>query len=219
MLQQKVQVALVDDHVMVRQSMADMIKRFPNVEVLFQADNGKQLIEFLKKHIIPDIILLDLDMPVMDGFEAGMWVHVHYPQIKLIIVTMRDDDNSIVRCMRFGAKSYLTKNSHASVLQEAIEKVVVEGVYMPADINLKLMNGMVIQQGEPKKVSELKPFQREFLSYVCTDLSYAEIAQKLFVSSRTLDTWRAVLYKELKTNSRAGLAVYALQNGIKKMQI
>jgi two-component system, NarL family, invasion response regulator UvrY len=215
MLLQKVQVALVDDHAMVRQSMADMVKKFPNVEVLFQADHGKHLKEFLAKHIIPDIILLDLDMPVMDGFETAAWLHKYHPQIKVIVVTMRDDEKSIVNVMKHGVKSYLTKSSNAAVLQEAIENVVNLGYYMPADVNFKLMKGMVVEEGAPKALTDLKTHYKEFLGYVCTDLTYAEIAKKMFVSSRTLDSWRAALYKELKTNSRSGLAVYALKNGIK----
>ena len=211
---QKIQVALADDHKLVRSSMVKLVSSFNNCAVLFDAENGEQVVEQLKNHVIPDILLLDISMPVMDGFDTAIWVTKHFPQVKIIALTMNTDERSIVKMMRNGAKSFLSKNSEPAELRKAIETVYEKNFYLPEEISWKMVTGMQTEASLPILPSELTEKEKEFLVWVCTELHYEEIAKKMFISIRTVDDYRATMYEKLKVHSRTGMALYAIKNGI-----
>ena len=210
----KIHVALADDHKLVRSSIAKLVSTFKNCVVLFDAENGEQVQEQLKNHVIPDILLLDISMPVMDGFETALWATKHYPQVKIIALTMNTDERSIVKMMRNGAKGFLSKNTEPPELLKAIETVMTKNFYLPEDISWKLVTGLQDEANQPAEPKDLSDKEREFLSLVCTELHYEQIAKKMFISVRTVDDYRATLYEKLKVRSRMGLAMYAIKNGI-----
>ena len=210
----KIHVALADDHKLVRSSIAKLVSTFKNCVVLFDAENGEQVQEQLKNHVIPDILLLDISMPVMDGFETALWATKHYPQVKIIALTMNTDERSIVKMMRNGAKGFLSKNTEPPELLKAIEIVMTKNFYLPEDISWKLVTGLQDEANQPAEPKDLSDKEREFLSLVCTELHYEQIAKKMFISVRTVDDYRATLYEKLKVRSRMGLAMYAIKNGI-----
>ncbi len=210
----KIHVALADDHKLVRSSIAKLVSSFKNCTVLFDAENGEQVQEQLKNHVIPDILLLDISMPVMDGFETALWVNKNYPQVKIIALTMNTDERSIVKMMRNGAKGFLSKNTEPPELLKAIETVMTKNFYLPEDISWKLVAGLQDEANQPAEPKDLNDKEREFLSFVCTELNYEQIAKKMFISVRTVDDYRATLYEKLKVHSRMGLAMYAIKNGI-----
>jgi len=219
--QQKIQIALADDHVLLRNSLAKMVNSFPNCIVLFEADHGEHVQEFLNNHIIPDILLLDISMPVMDGFDTAIWMNKHFPQVKVMALTMNTDERSIIKMMSFGCKSFLGKEISPEELNKAINKVMTEDFYLPEAISKKMAMGLHTQnQGfgfdyNPDLLSEK---EKEFLKLTCSDLNYEEISQVMFVSPRTVDGYRSGLYKKLNVKTRSMLSMYAINKGIAKKE-
>ncbi len=209
-----IKVALVDDHVLIRSSLSKLVSSFPNCSVLFEADNGKHCIDFLEKHNIPDVLLLDISMPVMDGFETALYVAKHFPLVRILALTMLTDERSIVKMLRNGARGYLSKNIRPETLLEGITAMADRNFYIPEDISLKLVSGLQHDLSEAVPVSELNDTEKEFLGYLPTDLTYQEIADKMNVSPRTTDDYREKLFKKLKVSSRMGLAIYAIRNNL-----
>ncbi len=210
----KIHLALADDHKLVRSSIAKLVSSFKNCTVLFDAENGEQVQEQLKNHVIPDILLLDISMPILDGFDTAIWLTKNYPQVKIIALTMNTDERSIVKMMRNGAKGFLSKNTEPPELLKAIETVMTKNFYLPEDISWKLVTGLQDEANQPAEPKDLSEKEREFLSLVCTELHYEQIAKKMFISVRTVDDYRATLYDKLKVKSRMGMAMYAIKNGL-----
>ncbi|MFL9482199.1 response regulator [Chitinophagaceae bacterium LWZ2-11] len=209
-----IQVALADDHVLIRNSVARLVASFPDCEVLFEADNGLQVKEQLNNHIIPHVLLLDISMPVMDGFETALWISKNFPQIRILALTMSQDEASIVKMLRSGAKGFVAKTIDPEELQEAIHAMVKKDYYIPDEISGKLVSGLHQDINKTFDASLLSEKEKEFLKMVCTEFSYKEISEKMFVSPRTVDDYRATLFEKLKVHSRMGLAIYAIKNGL-----
>jgi len=207
-------IALADDHKLVRSSIAKMVSSFKNCSVLFDVENGEQVIEKFQNHIIPDILLLDISMPIMDGFETALWATKNYPQVKIIALSMETDERSIVKMMRNGAKGFLSKNTEPSELLKAIETVYTKSFYLPEDISWKLVTGLQDEANQPVEPKELNDKEKEFLALVCTELHYEQIAKKMFISIKTVDNYRTTLYEKLKVKSRMGMAIYAIKNDL-----
>ncbi len=214
--EKQIQVALVDDHVSLRNSLAASVSRFKNCSVLFEADHGEHMKTFILKHYIPDIILLDIDMPVLDGFDSAIWLTKNYPQIKIVTLSMNVDEKSIVKMIRFGSKSFIDKASKLSLIEEAIHAVMLNNFFMPPNINDKLIRGMQTEKEELLKPEELTDTERRFLVHCCSELTYNQIAKLMFVSPRTAEDYRYNLYKKLKVSSRTGLTLYAIKTGLVK---
>lgn len=210
----EIHIALADDHKLVRSSIAKLVSTFKNCTILFEAENGEQVQEQFTKHIIPDILLLDISMPIMDGFETALWATKNYPQVKIIALTMNTDERSIVKMMRNGAKGFLSKNTEPPELKKAIETVMTKNFYLPEDISWKLVTGLQEEANQPVEPKDLTDKEKEYLALICTELSYDQIAKKMFVSPRTGDDYRAVLYEKLKVKSRMGMAMYAIKNNL-----
>lgn len=209
-----IKVALVDDHILIRNSLSKLVASYPNCGVLFEADNGRHCIEFLDKHLLPDVLLLDISMPVMDGFETAVYVSQHFPLVRILTLTMLTDERSIVKMFRNGARGYLSKNVSPQELHIAITTMAEKNMYMPEDISSKLVSGLQHDLSEVVPVSALSDKEKEFLALIPTDFTYVEIAKKMSVSPRTVDDYRERLFKKLQVNSRMGLAIYAIRNDL-----
>jgi DNA-binding NarL/FixJ family response regulator len=209
-----IKVALVDDHMLIRSSLAKLVASFPNCSVIFEADNGRHCIEFLNKHVLPDVLLLDISMPVMDGFDTAIYVSKHFPLVRILTLTMLTDERSIVKMLRNGARGYLSKNISPQTLHEAINTMAEKNMYMPEDISSKLLSGLQHDLSEVLPVSALSDKEREFLMLMPTDYTYTQIAKQLNISPRTVDDYREKLFKKLQLNTRMGLAVYAIRNDL-----
>ncbi len=209
-------LVLVDDHTLLRNGLASLVKSLGH-GVLFEADNGKDFIEKLKAPFLPDVVLLDINMPEMDGYETAKWIRANHPKIKILALSMYDDENSIIRMLRNGARGYILKDSDPTELRDAIEALLNKGFYHSELISGKLIqaiNGIDIEEDAIKRLVALNEREIEFLKYTCTELTYKEIADKLFVSPRTIDGYRDTLFEKLKVKTRVGLAIYAIRNGI-----
>jgi len=205
-------IIIVDDHLLIAKALEGIISNFRDFEVINIAENGKKLIKKLEeKKTIPDIILLDISMPVMDGFETVLWLKEHYPKIITMALTMQGDDNSVIKMVKNGAKGYLLKNTNPQELEKALNKLVSDGFYYPDWASKVLFSNFNNQDYEKKiKFSER---ETEFLKYTITELSYKEIADKMCCSPRTVESYRDNLCEKLELKTRVGLAVFAIKNG------
>ncbi|RYY21115.1 MAG: response regulator transcription factor [Chitinophagaceae bacterium] len=208
----KIRVAVADDHSLLRQALAKLINSFENFAVLFEANNGHELKAKLSKHIIPDIVLLDVNMPDMDGYETAQWLHQNYPQVKVLALSMFSDENIIIRMLKLGAKGYILKNAEPEELQEALTSVLEKDFYLSEYISGKIVSGLNKDLDRPDDRVTLTDKEKELLRWICSEMTYKDIAAKMFVSPRTLDDYRNNLFDKLKVRTRVGLVLYAIRN-------
>lgn len=210
----KIKVAIADDHILLRKALANLINTFPGYEVIIEADNGKELKNSIQQHLIPEIALVDVSMPEMDGYEITQWLRKNHPYIKVLVLSMMSDERTIIKMFRLGAKGYLLKNTDPAELKEAFDSVINKDVYLSEYVSGKLVSGLHHDTDpEPQEVV-LNEKERDFLRWACTELSYREIAEKMYLSARTVDDYRQSLFNRLKVHSRVGLVIYAIKNGI-----
>ncbi|AWG20557.1 DNA-binding response regulator [Flavobacterium faecale] len=206
-------IAIVDDHILIAKALTSIISNFENFEVIYECENGKELIEKFKfKDTIPSIVLLDISMPVMDGFETATWLKENHPNVLIMALSMQDDDNSVIKMIKNGSHGYLLKNTHPIELEKALLKLVENGFFYP-DWASKMVFAS-IGENSKEAIVKISDRENEFLTYVTTEMSYKEIAEKMFCSPRTVEGYRDNLCLKLELKSRVGLAVYALKNGI-----
>jgi DNA-binding NarL/FixJ family response regulator len=211
----KANIALVDDHVLLRNGLAALLKDL-GCTIVLEADNGVQLIEKLKTSPLPQIILMDINMPLMDGFESTLWLKKNYPNIKVLALSMLDDEQAIIRMIKNGARGYVLKDSDPDELSMAIESVMQKGFFHSELVSSKLIHALSQDDGTANGTSPvfLTEKEIEFLKWVCTDLSYKEIAEKMHVSPRTIDGYRDAMHEKLDVKSRVSMAIFAIRKGI-----
>lgn len=213
----KTSVALVDDHTLLRNGLANLVRNYSDYAVLFEADNGKEFIKELKPKSLPDIVLLDINMPNMDGYETALWIKHNYPEIKVLALSMYDNEQNIIRMMKNGAKGYILKDIDPVEFKMALDSVIKRGFYYSELVTGKLIHAVNMMDEPEQPIQTLiKLNQRElqFLKLVCTELTYREIAEQMFLSPRTIDGYRDDLFDKLKVKTRVGLVMYAIKNGI-----
>lgn len=210
----KIKVAITDDHTLLRNALARVVNSFDGYTVLMEADNGKDLRDKIVKHMVPDVVLLDVNMPGMDGFETTQWLHKNYPFIKIIVLSMLNDEKTIIRMFRLGASGYLLKNTDSDELKNALDAVINKNVYLSEFVSSKLVSGLHSDTEEIIKPVLLNDREKEFLRLTCTELAYKDIAEKMNLSPRTIDDYRQSLFTRLNVHSRVGLVMYAIRNGI-----
>ncbi|RFM27625.1 response regulator transcription factor [Deminuibacter soli] len=211
-------VVIADDHLLIAEAIKAVINQFPDYRVLYQVANGMLLTEQFAKQPRPDIVLLDINMPVMNGFETAAWLTKHYPHIKILALSMRDDEKTLIRMLRNGAKGYLLKNTRPDDLHHALDELVQQGFYYPDWIARKMLQGMFAGDSPPEeKATALNDREILFLEYAATELTYKEIAEKMYCSHRTVEGYRDTLFIKLGIKTRVGLVMYALKEGITKI--
>jgi two-component system, NarL family, invasion response regulator UvrY len=209
-------IVLTDDHSLLRSGLASLVQSLGHT-VLFEADNGKDFIAKLNAKQLPDIVLLDINMPEMDGYETAQWIKQNHPDIKVLALSMYDNETSIIRMLKSGARGYILKDSEPAELKAAIHALMEKGFYYSDLVSGKLMyaiNKMEDESGDLKNLVPLNDRETDFLKYACTELTYKEIADKMFVSPRTIDGYRDALFEKLHVKTRVGLVMYAIKNGI-----
>lgn len=209
-------IVLTDDHSLLRNGLASLVQSLGHT-VLFEADNGKDFIAKLNTKQLPDIVLLDINMPEMDGYETAQWIKINQPDIKVLALSMYDNETSIIRMLKCGARGYILKDSEPAELRAAINAVMEKGFYYSDLVSGKLMHAINKMDDESEGLKSLVPLndrETDFLKYSCTELTYKEIADKMFVSPRTIDGYRDALFEKLHVKTRVGLVMYAIRNGI-----
>lgn len=206
-------IVIVDDHLLIAKALEGIIGNFEDFEVIDVAENGKDLIEKFKNgQKIPDIILLDISMPIMNGFETALWLKENHPDIKVMALSMQGDDNSVINMIRNGAKGYLLKNTHPKDLETALTKLSSDGFFYPDWASKIIFSNMADEKSNEKK-KKISEREKEFLTYTVTELSYKEIAEKMCCSPRTVESYRDQLCEKFDLKTRVGLAVFAIKNG------
>ncbi len=209
-------IAMVDDHKLLRQGLATMIESFSDYRVILQASNGQELVDMLDKKNLPDIALLDINMPIMDGFETAAYLTKHHPQVKLMALSMMDTEGSIIRMIKNGAKGFILKDAEPSILKAALFDLVNKGIYYNELVSGKLLHNLNKKEDKGEidsTLMQLTANEMEFLKYSCTDLTYKEIGEKMSLSPRTIDGYRDTLFDKLGCKSRVSLALFAVKNG------
>ena len=211
-------IVIVDDHLLIAKAISSIIEQFRNYEVLYETENGNALIEqFRIKKNIPDIVLLDISMPVMDGFETAAWLRQNHPAIKVMALTMQGDDESLIKMIKAGATGYLNKNVHPTELEKALNAISTKGFYYPDWATSRVLHTLAKEGSVDERNLKLTERETEFLKYSCTELTYKEIGEKMFCSSRTVESYRDSLFEKLSVRTRVALALYAVKTGLHKL--
>lgn len=217
-----IKIAMADDHAMLRQGLANIIESFGDYKVTVQAGNGKELIKLINPSSLPDVALLDISMPEMNGFDTAAYLQQHYPNIKVLAVSMMDNENAIIRMIKNGARGYVLKDAEPQELRQALYDIVNKGYYYSDLVTGKLIFNMNRQGAEEQSSStrseHITDKELEFLKQVCTELTYKEIADRMHVSPRTVDGYRDGLFEKLGIKTRTGLAMYAVKRGLVEIQ-
>jgi DNA-binding NarL/FixJ family response regulator len=209
-----IQVAIADDHTLLRKALAKLVASFDEYAVLFEADNGKEIKKKINEHLVPDLVLLDVNMPEMDGFETAAWLNKNYPKIKVLALSMFSDERTIIRMLRQGARGYVMKNIDPEELKKALDSVMKKNFYLSEEISGKIISGLHKDADRVEEPPSLTQREKDFLRLICSEITYKDIAAKMFVSPRTVDEYRNSLFEKLKVKSRVGLVMYAMRNGL-----
>ena len=207
----KNRVAVVDDHTLLSEAIAGLVRQFPDFEVVAVCKNGKELLNYLKnskKH--PNIVLMDVNMPVMNGIETTLALSKDFPEVKVIALSIEEDEQIILKMIRAGAKGYLLKDTQKEVLKQALIDVEKVGFYHSNTVKKILKSA----ENNPKKEIVLKEREIEFLKLACTEMTYKEIADVMCLSPKTVEGYREALFQKLNVKNRTGLLLYAIKNNI-----
>ncbi len=202
------QIALVDDHRLFRSGIASLIQKLSGYSILFEAANGEELIGKIQSGLLPDIILLDINMPVMNGINTATWLRGAHPEIKVIVLSMFDDPDKVLAMLKLGIKGYLLKDAEPYEFELALQKVSHNDVYYPDFVTKYLLDTL----SPAIDHSKLNLRELEFLRLAGTELTYKEIADQMRISVRTVDGYRDQLFEKLHVKSRVGLVLYALKH-------
>jgi DNA-binding NarL/FixJ family response regulator len=219
-MNEKKSIAVVDDHALIRKGVSALINYFPMHYVKYEAANGADLIKQVANGEMPDIVLLDIVMPEMDGYATASWIRKNHPKVKILALSTMDSELAIVKMIRSGAHGYILKDAEQEELKLAFEQVVSLGYYYNDVVSRKIVqsvNKLVDEENDLGLLVKLSDRESQFLQLACSEKTYAEIAKEMFVSDRTVDGYRDALFKKLNVVSRVGLVLYAIKNGIVKL--
>lgn len=215
----KIKLALCDDHTLFRVGMATILGQIQDFELILEAGNGQELIDKIARKM-PDVVLLDLQMPVMDGTATADYMRDHYPLIKIVVLTMHDEDRMVLHLLEKGVSGYLLKDAEAGEVEKAVRKVMDEGVYLNEFVSKAMLRRMT-NKVAVKPVSTLynskillSEREKEVLMLICEGLSTNEISEKIFLSPRTVEGHRLRILEKTGTKNTAGMVAYAFKNSL-----
>ena len=216
---QSIRILIADDHELLREGFSLLLKKQKEIEIIDEASNGKDLLEKVRKQQ-PDVVVTDIQMPEMDGIEATKKIKEEFPQIEVIALTMFNEDHLIIDMLEAGAKGYLLKNTTKKELTEAIKAVHNGGTHFCSSTSEKL-KGMIVQSVfNPYKKRPTETFSEreiEVMKLICQQLQNKEIADKLFISVRTVEGYREKIFEKTGSRTVAGVTIFAIKNGIYKI--
>ncbi|HBF87503.1 MAG TPA: DNA-binding response regulator [Bacteroidales bacterium] len=207
-------ITIVDDHHLFRNGLKLLLNGIENFKVVNEAENGLELLKILLKEGIPDVILLDIEMPIMNGIEAAEKVLSLYPDAKIIVLSMYSDEEYYYKLINIGVKGFLLKNSNINDVETAIVSICNGGNYFSAELLLNTIKNIKKINKQPDIDSGLSEREIEILIDICKGFSNQEIANKLFISKRTVDKHRANIMEKTDSKNTANLIMYSIKNNI-----
>ena len=215
--EKNVGLAIVDDHRLFRKGLISLIQMAcPGYSILFEADNGLDLQQKIEKTKPPEIVLMDVNMPGMDGFACVEWLRNNYPGVKILVISMIEREEIVVRMLKLGASGYLCKDVEPDELREALGEIARKGFYYTDFITGKLVHALqngTHQETPVTKFETMNDQEKKFLQLACSEMTYHQIADKMFLSPKTIDGYRSSLFEKLNVKSRVGLALFAIKQG------
>jgi two-component system, NarL family, invasion response regulator UvrY len=208
----KHKIGIADDHILVRKALIRLINSFEEYNVLFEVDNGTELKGAITKNGLPDIVLMDINMPNGNGFEATAWLHKNYPFVKVLVLSMMSDEAVIIKIIKLGAKGYILKTMEPEQLKTALDSIIKNDFYLPEIISGKVISGLQHNVDADKKEITVNEKELIFLQLLSTEMSYREISAHMFVSHRSIDEYKASLCERFHVKTRIGLVMFAIKN-------
>lgn len=211
-------IAVVDDHALFRRGLINLILSFGSAyEIVFECSNGKEFLVELQKHPDLQIAIVDMNMPDMNGFETATELQKIRPEIKILIITMLEEEQTLIKMLKNGVRGYLTKDVEPEELKNALDTIASKGFYYSDHLTGKLINALKFPNGNGNKEETLNDRELKFLHLACSEYTYKEIADLMFLSVKTIDGYRNSLFEKLQVKSRVGLVLYAIKNNLVKL--
>ena len=209
-----IKVALVDDHAIMRRGLLEIISKFEGISVIMDAANGKELLsQLIVAENLPDVCVLDVNMPEMNGYETALELKNRWPSIKVLALSMHDTEINIIKMLRSGACGYILKDSDPSLLSNAIKEVYHNGFYSSEVVSQRLWKSMS-EDREMRRLVDVNEKEMQFLKLCASELTYKQIAEEMMTTPRSVDSMREMLFARLNVTTRTGLAIYAIKAGI-----
>jgi DNA-binding NarL/FixJ family response regulator len=206
----KYSVVVVDDHNLLSQAIGGLVEGFEEFSVLYTCKNGQELLDQLKNpKKIPDIVLMDVNMPILNGIETTQHLYNEFPDVKVLALSIEEDEKIIFKMLRAGAKGYIMKDVKKAELEKALLEVMDKGFYHTNTVTKVLVDSL--SNNDDSHVA-LKESEITFIKYACTEMTYREIAEKMFLSTKTVEGYRDSIFEKLKLRNRTGLVIYAIKN-------
>lgn len=210
-------IAIADDHYLVAAALSDLVQKFDNYEVLFVAGHGRDLLNHIGRGLLPDIALVDISMPEMDGFETAAQLRELHPTVRVIALSMTGYEDQIVRMLRNGARGYLLKGCRPAELRKAFDEVMTKGFYYSDFLTHQLIQSLnAPETSGPATRFNLNNREYDFLKLACSDqeLIYEQIADRMCVSPRTVDGYRESVFQKMGVKTRGGMMLKAVKHGL-----
>lgn len=212
----KITIGVTDDHQLFLKSLIKLIETFPAFEVVIEALDGGELLKRLAvAPVLPDILLVDVDMPVLDGIGTTARVSREYPGIRLVALSMKDDDTTVIQMIKAGCCAYLLKDTHPDELERALLEVHGKGYYNSDLFNMNYRR--LVLHAHRDEVDALTEQEKRFLALACSDLTYKQVASQMALSERTIDGYRESVFRKLNVQSRTGMALEAVRQHLVKL--
>ncbi len=213
MFDMKFKVGIVDDHALFRQGIKELIQCKLVCDVIFDVADGSDAIKLAEQGIVPEILLMDLNLLRVHGKETLSWFNSRFPTVKVIVVSMCADEEIVTEMIVAGARSFISKGATAETLIECLQIVNQLGWYLPAHLTPYILRDMQRQRATNRNGgSQLTETDKKILFYLCKEMTHTEIAERMFLSVRTIDDYSNKLAKKLSVKNKAGLIVYAVKN-------
>lgn len=214
MASKEILIAIVDDHTLFRQGISSILSENEEIRIVFDAANGTEMKEKIAAHPVPHVILMDITMPKVNGYDATLWLKQNYPSVKVLALSMFEEDEPIIKMLKCGAGGYILKESSAADLVFAIKTIAENNYFLNNQVTGKLIRSLQEDGKTPNAINNLTTNEVKFLELCCSELTYKEIATKMNLSVHTIDNYRDALFEKLDLKSRTGLVLFALKNNI-----
>jgi DNA-binding NarL/FixJ family response regulator len=214
MTNKEISIAIVDDHTLFRQGISSILSEYEEIKIVFDASNGTIMKEKIATHPLPHVVLMDITMPQVNGYDATRWLKQNHPSVKVLALSMFEEDEPIIKMLKCGAGGYILKESTAADLVLAIKAIAEHDYFLNNQVTGKLIRSMQGDEKTPDITKDLTANEVRFLEFCCSELTYKEIATKMCLSVHTIDNYRDALFEKFDLKSRTGLVLFALKNNI-----